>query len=341
MSNSNKNSSTLIAQNIKLSPHVAVLIIEKLAEYGINSHDVLVGTGLQKEYLLSGENHISLKDMIALIENAVELAPEGGLGIRIGSAETISTMGVLGYALMSCATEYEAAEIGLRFQQTASSTMLIEGSEDQGRARIELKSMVPLGKALVFCVEENISGICATSSQYATEPVFPLEIHLNYPKPSYASLYEEYFNCPILYNQPHNVFWTRLPNDKPLQYTNPVSAKICINLVEQLVERYKNEEDLILQVRKILLRKPGFFPSMNYVAEELAVSPRTLHRKLEELDFSFSELVDDIRKDLAIDYLSQSNLTVTEISNFLGYSDESSFRRAFKKWTGKNPSHFR
>lgn len=325
----------------KIPPHLAILILQELEAFQISPQKILNGSGLRAEDLLHKGQDLSLQQMMCIIENALELSPVEGLGLYIGSRETISTNGVLGFALMSCANEKEVLDIGIKFQEVLPSTLLISAEQDNNRLRFQLDGIVPKEQALVFCVEENISAMCTIYSQVTQDSISPLEIHLSYPKPNYAHLYEEFFNCPISYNQPHNAFWTRLPTEKPLQYTNSTTAKATMDLVENIADQYTLEDDLILQIRKILLRNPGKYPSMEYVSAELNMSSRTLRRKLKELGFSFSAIVDEIRMNLAIDYLHHSRLTTAELAIFMGYSEESSFRRAFKGWTGHNPSYYR
>ena len=206
---------------------------------------------------------------------------------------------------------------------------------------IHLDSPCELGAALPFCVEETISGICTVSAMLLQTRFHPLEINLSYAKPAYAQKYREKFQCPVHYNQPANSFWVNNPGDTPLQHSNPITAKISLKLVEQLLERHSSDEDFILELRRILLRSPGQFPDMEGVADELAMSSRTLRRRLDELGTSFKVVLDDVRKHLAIDYLQTSKLNLEDISALLGYTEQTNFRRAFKQWTGYPPGHYR
>jgi len=72
----------------------------------------------------------------------------------------------------------------------------------------------------------------------------------------------------------------------------------------------------------------------------MAMSSRTLHRKLDGLGTSFRRIQDDVRKNLALDYLKNTSMNVDQIAGRLGYSETTNFRRAFKQWTGDVPSHY-
>ena len=81
-------------------------------------------------------------------------------------------------------------------------------------------------------------------------------------------------------------------------------------------------------------------PSFELIADNLNMSPRNLQRKLKEEGTSYSKLVTDIKKKLAVDYLKK-NLSIKEVSYLMGYSESGTFVSAFKKWYGKTPGHFK
>jgi len=77
------------------------------------------------------------------------------------------------------------------------------------------------------------------------------------------------------------------------------------------------------------------------VAHQLAMSQRTLQRKLREHDTSHQQLLDDLRKNLARTYLDEPSMSIGEVAYLLGFSESSAFHRAFKRWTGQTPSEYR
>ena len=89
------------------------------------------------------------------------------------------------------------------------------------------------------------------------------------------------------------------------------------------------------------MRTPGHFPSMDEAASALNMTSRTLRRKLDEEQITFSEISTDVRSSLATEYLKTTKLSTEDIAGLLGFSDAANFRHAFKKWTGKAPSAFR
>jgi len=90
-----------------------------------------------------------------------------------------------------------------------------------------------------------------------------------------------------------------------------------------------------------LLHNQGEFPSLDKVAAQLAMTPRTLRRRLDERNTNFRQITDDVRYQLARQYLQTTTLSIQEIAYLLGYADPSNFGRAFRKWAGTGPSDFR
>ena len=145
-----------------------------------------------------------------------------------------------------------------------------------------------------------------------------------------------YFDC--AYNQ------MRFPVERldyELQFADPRLARMAADQCEQEMASIKAPPALLGQVRRIILGGGGRFPGVEEVASELHMSSRTLKRKLQQLGTSYQEVLDGLRKGLAVEYLTQTDKTVDEIAMSLGYSDASNFARAFRRWTLRSPSDYR
>ena len=90
-----------------------------------------------------------------------------------------------------------------------------------------------------------------------------------------------------------------------------------------------------------MLARPGFFPDIDYVAEKLGMSTRTLRRRLKEEGSNYRALLDEIRFGLAKEYLGETNLPMEEICGLLGYSESGNFSHAFRRWSGQSPRDWR
>src|SRR5262249_57514991 len=104
----------------------------------------------------------------------------------------------------------------------------------------------------------------------------------------------------------------------------------------------QDREGWVARVRRRLRRVDGDqWPTLEAMADELHVTPSTLRRRLEEEGSSYRELKDGLRRDMAIDLLCRTGLSVEAIATGLGYREVSAFYRAFKHWTGTRPGSYR
>jgi AraC-like DNA-binding protein len=95
------------------------------------------------------------------------------------------------------------------------------------------------------------------------------------------------------------------------------------------------------EVYQIIASTPGHSPSMEDIANRLATTVRTLHRKLLAEGASFTQILDDVRCNLAKEYLRSTKLSTEDISELVGFSEAANFRHAFQRWTGSTPARYR
>ena len=112
---------------------------------------------------------------------------------------------------------------------------------------------------------------------------------------------------------------------------------ICQRELDKIIQ----DETLALRVRRVLIERSNAFPSLQLTARLFHMTPRTLHRKLQDEGTSYRALLDDVRCALAMEHLKSDRLSVQEIGFTLGYTDMANFRRAFKRWQGLAPTDFR
>jgi AraC-like DNA-binding protein len=123
--------------------------------------------------------------------------------------------------------------------------------------------------------------------------------------------------------------------------SNPESSALCQQQCQQLVARLSRRSHFVDEVRKRILAQPGHFPNLEQVADDLALSPRTLRRRIEDEGSRFQEILDEVRLGLAKDYLANSTLSIEQVAELLGFSHTGNFSHAFKRWSGVPPLEFR
>ena len=111
---------------------------------------------------------------------------------------------------------------------------------------------------------------------------------------------------------------------------------------ESLLSALPRTESFLTRLQHLMAQElRGREPKLDAIAAQLGYSPRTLQRKLQQANTSFQHLLDDIRQELALQYLKDTSLTTSEIAFLLGFSENSAFNRAFRRWTTMTPGEYR
>jgi AraC-like DNA-binding protein len=174
------------------------------------------------------------------------------------------------------------------------------------------------------------------------EGISPAKVELTHAPMKCSKEYESFFGCPIMYSQQRSALHFKCADvEQTLTAVNTEVAAINENALKDYIGRL-HEDDLQQRTARVITEQLtcGHL-SDDKVAEALFMSSRTLQRKLSAEGTTFKQLLESIRKKLAMEYLKDELLSFSEISYLLGYSEQSSFTRAFKRWTGRSPTQVR
>ena len=316
--------------------------IARMAQRGFSSRHVLEGSGLGLDEVQGEQYRPSPDQYRVIIGNMLRLSGDRFLGIGIGSEFKISELGVLGYAALSSANLAQSRELFIKYDALVEHILTPNTEVGNGKWVTELVETFPLGEILPFAVEEFVSRTVGLASSLTNRPFPVLELRLSYPPPPALDAYRQAFDCPMLFNQPRNlVYWDINCLADPISLANQDVFKLCEQQCQILVNKLADGSLLSSNIRDALVKTPGEFPSLEAMARRLKMGSRTLRRRLVKENLTYQQILDDTRKDLAIQYLEYTSLTPKEIGYLLGYNSVSNFRRAFKGWTGKKLTDYR
>jgi AraC-like DNA-binding protein len=120
-----------------------------------------------------------------------------------------------------------------------------------------------------------------------------------------------------------------------------LTSKILRETCDRILGEVKTSTGVAGEVYQIVASTPGHSPSMEGVARQLTTTVRTLNRKLHAEGTSFTQILDDVRCNLASEYLRSTRLSIEDISELVGFSEAANFRHAFHRWTGSTPARYR
>jgi AraC-like DNA-binding protein len=172
--------------------------------------------------------------------------------------------------------------------------------------------------------------------------VKPLAIYFNHSCQTDVSIYQDFFGCHVHFDSEFNgikIAITAL--EQPLIKHNPELHDLLCQHASKMVNDLAKKLPVEIITRFISNQLPFGVPEIEDAAQNLQMSVRTLQRKLGEHELTFTALVNNIRQDLAFNYLQNTNIKIIYITQMLGFSEQSAFQRAFKRWTGNTPKYFR
>lgn len=278
-----------------------------------------------------------------VLNQLIDSIDECDIAVRIAKAAQATMFDYFGIALISSNTLRE-----LLNRASSLGSLLGKGYEftwqEQGDFFYGSYQLTP-----GFTAEKNHQLLCETylgfmikamrlvfNSSYSPERV---QLTRAYTE-EIDSSYTRYFRSPIEFNQLSNgIVGKRCDLDRSLRGANP---KLAEHAEKQCLIALSQSEKSVAQKTESLIIKnlPRGRATKESVADELNMGPRTLQHKLEEEGFTFKDILEDVRRRIALDLLNNGAMSIKEISAYLGYRDTSNFSRAFKRWTGLPPKNY-
>jgi AraC-like DNA-binding protein len=314
-------------------------LVDLLEEEGVSPGDVLRTTGITARQLRDPDELITHLQQLRVYQNAIALAPTPGLGFRLGARFKPGHHGVLGHALLCAESGRDELRITFHYARIRGFLLDFQLREETDFTALCAHDIMPLGPAHEMAVEELLAMFAGPPSRRGAT-ASPSEIYIDYPAPAHRPQYDALFNCPIHFGA--ETAELRIPNavlDVPRAMSNKQMLRICEERCQAILERLGSGGQMADRVRSQLLAARGF--GLDAVATRMAMSPRTLRRRLRVEGTSFRAVVGDVRKGLALDYLETSDLALEEIATLLGYEDAANFNRAFRRWMGVAPARYR
>lgn len=263
--------------------------------------------------------------------------------VELGKTYKISDLGVFGYALASCRNLADAIELSDKYN-ALTGNLLEKSSHIEGQRYVSrFHNVQNLPKeTLSFFITLSLSANLNVARQIFGPALNYDKIFLTYDDEPNRALYEEMFGCDVQFNADFDGWGIDLNLlTLPKQKETPNSFSAFIPYCNELMESMKQKESLVNEIQHILISCSGDYPDIEMLAGAFNVSSRTLRRQLANLGTSYQKILNKVRCQLAIEYLTKTDLSIEDISNLLGFSDVTNFRHAFKKWVDKTPSYYR
>ena len=287
--------------------------------------------------------NISLKSYCGLFETAAKATKNDNIGLWFGQQFGATELGLISYVAIHSQNMHDALLNFVNlFPYHQQSTEL---SLTESRGLLSLNYRIFDGHILERRQDAELSlGMFLNIFHHCLGPAWvPEEVHFEHPQPQDWRDHDKAFQAPVFFGQRANsLLFKKESLNTNMPTTDPQLLQVLIKCLRQVGFQSDEPHSVYDQIRDFLLLKlPEGCPTLKQTADALNMPSWTIQRRLESMNKSYKEVVMGTRQELALSYLNQRHLQLTEIAFLLGFSELSAFTRAFKSWMGISPSQYR
>lgn len=321
-------------------------VIDAARMAGLDPAALLARVGLEASALAIPDARVPFAALAALYEEAAREANDPLFGLRVGASTNPGMFDVLGHATLSCATLRDAFITIARYLRVLVDGAEVTLTEDGALARVRYVIIDPDVGPHRHEVEATLGIVLRFLDAALGESFSPVGVAFAHPRPDElrdGSAHEAIFRSPVTFACPANeLAFERRWLDHAMPRADAALAAILERHIVAMLATLPRRGDLIADMRARLadLLQRGE-PPIQLVARALGVSTRTLQRRLRELGTSYAQVLDEVRKELALRYLGDLERSTADAAFLLGYAELSAFHRAFRRWTGMAPGEWR
>jgi AraC-like DNA-binding protein len=291
------------------------------------------------------EARVPWGDCTERLELALSLSPDPAIGLRAGERASVATLQVVGHVLLSCHSLREAFESFTRY-----AGLIIEGAhftlrEEGERASFSIEAPESSPGA------QRVFAELALSLAHSVGKLFPdpprslprlFWASFRHAQPDYALRYESVFGCTVRFGADEDALvFPRCMLDMPQAHGDDALRDLLAGRAEALLGREASDASLALKVKTHLRSCDLDCIDAARAARAVGLSQSALRRRLSQEGTTFSALIDDVRRELALSALRDPDVCIKVLSEQLGFSEPCAFHRAFRRWTGTTPARYR
>ena len=317
-------------------------VARALRLHGIDALELLEESGIDAAKAANPDWRVTHTTFNALMARCVEVTGDEAFGLLAAEQLQPQVLHGLGLAWLASDTVFDGLKRLVRFGKLVSTTLDLNLREEGDLVHVDLGRNVEVD-GFAYANRDYAVGMVVRMCQMTLgEFLAPVAIAIERPRPREPERWEYALSSRVSFDSESTFLtWSRADIMEPLATGDPALARVNDEQTQSYLDSFLAQTTSREVVDKIVEKLPDGPPSQLQIAESLHVSNRTLQRKLKEEGTSFMDLLQDTRLQLARKYLRQPNRSVVETSYLLGFSEPSTFSRAFKRWTGMAPVEFR
>jgi AraC-like DNA-binding protein len=310
-------------------------------EMGLDREELLAAAELHEDDLRDPDRRVPLAKMWKLWPPMLAAAPEA-LGVRVGGSMRARTLGLVGYAMLHAETLGGALSRLVRYGRILSDLFTLRMEQRDGLVRLTLASIPPVDPFREPVVA-RLAALVSVVRDITQSELRPAEVHFPFPAPEDTARYRSFFGGRLVFEQSQNTLvYSQRDLDLPVVAADRTLLSYLDQLAKGVLETLSVPESFADRTRRAIWSDlSDGAPKLQQTAARLGVSARTLQRRLRSEGSSFAGVLDGLRREGAKQLLRDRSLAVYEVAFLLGYSEPSTFFRAFRRWEHTSPHDFR
>src|SRR5258708_26942589 len=312
-----------------------------LEDLGIQFAAVLRQAHTPPEPVQPERINVSAAQWFGLWQTLRTISDDPALGLKIRKRVRVEQYDPVRIAALSARSFHDSLTKLARYKGLFCSEAMRVVVQD-GLWRVESAWITAQEAAPPLLIDSMFAALMELGQRGSGQALYPERLEFA-RKPLQQALYEAYFHCPVAFSAGSNVMvYSRQAMDQPFRTANPDLLAMLVPQLEVALREEAAQQNFTDQVKMLLRsRLVSKQPTIQDIARELSISPRTLQRQLADQGTGFQQVLEAVRREMAQQYLTASALDLNEIAYMLGYEEASSFHRAFHHWEGTSPGQWR
>ncbi len=321
---------------------VAVLLARAVESYGIDFRPLARQAGIDPDRGYDPDERLPYPRLQRAWALAAEATADPCFGLTYAEFIQPASLHGMGLAWAASDTLLDGIRRLIRYQHAVSTALDVELKPEPERYRVVIRSSAHGIAPVAASVDAALATFMRMCRLTAGPTIRPRAVTFRHPPPACRERFETSFGVPAGFlADSDSLVFDRTAFEARLPCAHPELARANDVLVRDYLRRL-DRHNLATRVRgQIIEQLPEGMPKQERIAHRLNLSLRNLQRKLSDEGTSYKQLLDETRKELAVQYLTASQRPIIEIGFLLGFADSANFSRAFRRWTGRSPQAYR
>jgi len=321
----------------------ALMVAQIIESYGIDSQAIFDDVGVNLDGLRKNNARIANTKIHEIWQQAQSLSNDSYITLKLAQNMKPCAFDTLGMALSVSQHVYDALKRLVRYAKYLNNGPEFVLNENSTEVSLLLQLKGPQYPEFSSLNSEALIGSMYHVLHSIAGDNFRLKaIYFEHEFPHDKKPFEDFFQCPVYFSaNRYEIIFDKEGLFSEFAFANSVLTSTLDDWIEEHLSKF-NDELISYKVQKYLLKHLAYDDiDQNNVADHLNLSPRMLQRKLKEEGVSYTELLDSCRQKLAFKLISDETIPLSELTFILGFTDQSNFSRAFKRWSGSTPHQYR